>query len=368
MKRAIYVIIAGVALILAGCGQQPEAGGGADPYADPGTAPPATIENPTVRPSFTPSEPDANNLVTLNVAGMAAGEAGLGSLDLRSTFTVVEDSVVKGITVEEIGGGVRAGADIAFVFDTTSSMLSAIDSVKDGILEFAEYLDSSGLDVRLGSVTYGDAFDTLAAGSTLLGESLAGDEPPAFDSDDRPTFPLSEDIASFQAFISDQTARGGWALAENGLGALQFARDNLDWRVGAQCILIVITDVYSWSDINPGDGIPADSRWQPPAPADVIADLSGDCVVHVLSPEYDYELQDRHFDMAQLTGAEATGGTHVEFNKDDVFDLTALPISDILASGYLVTYRATVDGSEHEVRLVVDDGEMRGETTRSVTY
>lgn len=363
----MYVIVAGLALVLAGCGA-PDRSGSADPYADPGTPPPAPIENPTVVPSFMPSAPDANDLVTLNVAGMSTGTGDLSSLALESAFTVVEDGVVKGITVEEIGDGTRAAADIAFVLDTTGSMSFAIDSVKDSIIAFADFLDDSGLDVRLGSITYGDAFDTYTVGSGNLGESLNGDAPPSFDSFARPSLTLTGDLGAFQAFIADQSARGGAGPAENGLGAVAFARQALDWRAGAQCIIIAITDVYSWSEVNPGDGIPADSRWHPPAATDVIADLKGNCTVHVLSPEFGYELSDDVFDMADLTGAAGTGGTFVPFDSFDTFDLTTLPISGVLASGHLVTYRATVDGGEHEVRLVVDDGELRGETTRSLRY
>lgn len=361
-------IAAGLLLVIAACGGG-AADVGSDPYEDPGTAPPATIENPTVVPSMRLSAPDSDNLIEINVAGMAAaGTSALSTAQASDMFTVVEDGVVKGITVRETGGDGTVGADIAFVFDTTGSMFSQIAGARDSIIEFAGELEAAGMDVRLGAVTYGDAFDTLAVDSGSSGVSLADSVPPSFDTNERPTFDLTSNIADFQSFIGEQTARGGGTLAENGLGALHFAYQELDWRPEAQCILIVITDVYSWSDVNPGDGI-TDGRWYPPSADEVLADMSGDCVVHAIAPEYFSELNERYYDMADLTGVGATGGQFVDIGDLAGFDLTELEIGDVLTSGYVVTYRGTISGGEHTVRLVVDDGaDMRGETTIEATY
>lgn len=367
MKQTTYLIFAGVALFLASCASAPR--DTEDPYADPGTPPPPTISDRTVTPAMSLSAPDSNRLITINVAGMTARESGvLSTTQVRDMFTVVEDGVVKGITVDEIDRDTRAGADIAFVIDTTGSMAAQITGVRESIIDFAAHLDSSGLDVQLGTVTFGDAFDTVNAGTTSSGESLIGSAPPSFDGFERPTFDLTSDVSAFQSFIGEQTARGGGGWPENGLGALHFAYESLSWRAGAQCILIVITDAQAWSDVNPGDSIPTDSRWHPPAPAAALADVSGDCVVHVIGPEIATDsLPANQFDMAEFSGAAS--GLFVNLSDLSGFDLTELPIGDVLASGYVVRYRATVDGSEHTVRLVVDDGaDLRGETTRTVAY
>lgn len=369
MKQTTYLIFAGVALFLASCSRAPTDTN--DPYADPGTTPPATITDPTVHPAMSLSTPDSDDLVTINVAGMVARDStALSTAQLRDMFTVVEDGVVKGITVDEIGDGTRAGADIAFVFDTTGSMAAQINGVKESIIEFANYLDVSGLDVQLGSITFGDAFDTVVADSSSSGVSLSGSVPPSFDRSERPSLQLTTDVTAFQAFIEEQRAVGGNQTPENALGALAYAHEAMNWRAGAQCILVVITDAVAWSNVSPGDGIPADSMWTPPAAADTLADLRGDCVVHVISPVFS-TIPEAHHDMASFTGVDGTGGVFVERDRyeTDPLDLTALPIGDVLASGYVVRYRGTVDGTEHTVRLVVDDGAaMRGETTRIATY
>lgn len=363
MKQTAYILLLGGSLLLAAC-SGPRTGT-ADPYADPGTPPPAVITDPTVTPAIRLSEPDSGGLISINVAGMSGSS--LRTADLRNAFTVVEDGIVKGITVEAIGEGTRAGADIAFVLDTTGSMSSQIAGVRDSIISFADFLDSSGLDVQLAAVTFGDAFDTMREGSTSSGSSLGGSEPPSFDRSERPTLALTPDIGAFQGFIGEQRATGGGGAPENALGALQFAYENLSWRTAAQCIMIVITDQVAWTDVSNTDGIPADSRWYPPAPADVLAQVRGDCVVHVIADYFDPDsLGDSRYSMAGLTGPEATGGVFTELTRD--LDLTELPLGDVLASGHVIRYRGTVDGSEHIVRVVVDDGDLRGETTVSAVY
>ena len=353
-----------IALALAAC-----AGPGAldDPYADPGTAPPPTITDPTITTSGSIApRPGTEGLMDINVAGFAAPGAegtlpALGSGD----FTVVEDGVVKGITVERIGGSITAAADIAFVFDTTGSMGSALRSVQDSIIEFVDFLGDRGLDVRVGAITFGDAFDTQVDGGTR-GTSISGRTPPSFDTFERPSFPLSNDYTAFQAFIEGDSPRGGGDAAENALGALEFADDALDWRPGAQKILIVIMDIYSHNDetftFTGGDD------WMPPNPDDLLADLRGDAIVHVVSPDYSAGVPGSFTDMGMFAGVGGTGGVFFPWAFGD-FDLTELPIAEAAAGGYIVTYRGTRSGTTHTVRVVIDDGgEIRGEFTTTATY
>ncbi len=367
MKKALLIPLAAM-LVLAACSPSGEPVD--DPYADPGTPPPPTITDPTVGVAFSMSEPAAGDIITLNVPGFAPVEEAEGlSTSAADMFTVVEDGVVKGIIAEEIDGGTRAAADIAFVFDTTGSMGGALRSVITSIIGFADHLDSSGLDVRLGAVTFGDAFDTKAEGSTSPG--TGSNPPPAFDPTERPMFALTDDSDSFREFIQSQTASGGGFAAENAVGALSHAHGALDWRAGAQCVLILITDIYAWEAPDPGSQIteiggPITEPWIPPSSASVVNSLRGDCVVHVIATSRSATAGAVHTSV--FTGTAGTGGVYHEWDGRE-FDLSELPITGTLTSGYVVRYRGTVDGSEHEVRLVVDDGAARrGEHTRTATY
>src|SRR5690606_1910977 len=125
---------------------------------------------------------------------------------------------------------------------TTGSMGYALSSVQDSIVAFADHLEAGGLDVRLGAVTFGDAYDTKDA-SGMRGVSLRDDSPPTFDSYERPTFGLSDDFDAFRAFIEGDSARGGGDGPENAFGATEFAFDEFAWRPGAQRLMVVITDI-----------------------------------------------------------------------------------------------------------------------------
>ncbi|MDZ7708241.1 MAG: vWA domain-containing protein [Trueperaceae bacterium] len=280
-----------VAVLAAACTSE---GGGSDPYADPGTPPPDPITDPTVATSGSigPSD-EGGDLMEINVAGFTEPET--GSLSVAqlaelpaSAFTVVEAGTVKGITVERIGGEVRAAADVVFVFDTTFSMGSGLDSVQDSIIAFADHLDGAGLDVRLGAVTFGDAFDTVADVDTpVRGTSLEDRTPPTFDGNVRPTLPLTDDYDAFQTFVTDDSPRGGGDNPENAIGALDFAATDLDWRAGAQKTLIVVTDVCSHTDTTFESEFSSYAGWEgwaPPATDDLLSDLSGNSTVHVVGP------------------------------------------------------------------------------------
>src|SRR5699024_3156414 len=146
----------------------------------------------------------------------------------------------------------------------------------------------------------------------------------------------STDLDAFQNFISAQRAVGGGLNPENSLGAVQFATDpELGWRSDAQCVLVVITDALSWNHEGNGDGIPEDSRWYPPNPAELISDLRGDCTVHAISSaELNADADSWTTDITSLTGSDATGGEHVAWElSDGEFDLTELPILDLISEG-----------------------------------
>lgn len=360
-----------LALVLTACGS-PSAG---DPYADPGTEPPPPIEDPTVATSGSLSSRSDSDLMDINVAGFLAPDEGEGALrtaqvpDLtEGDFTVVEAGVVKGITVEKIAAGSDAPADIVFVFDTTGSMGGALATVQSSIIEFVDHLDGAGLDVRVGAVTYGDAFDTMSDTSTRTGTGSS--TPPSFDTSERPVYPLTEDLDDFQAFIDEDSARGGGDAAENGVGALAYAYDEFEWGPRAQRIMIVITDIHSHNDETFGftDG----DDWAPEDPDELLERLRGNATVHVVGPDFGETGAGANTDMAMFAGVDGTGGEFVPFGDIVAEDasLTDLDITAATAGGYIVTFRGTSDGTPKDVRVVLDDGsDIRGEfTLRDRTY
>jgi len=394
-----------VAGLLAGCGGDgavTSSGGGGggggptpppppDPYADSTAKPPATITDPTITAAASiAAKTDGSGLYDINVAGFAAPTATTLSarqLSMRSgpnkfaatranltraavpdldaeDFVVVEGGIVKGHTVRRIGeDSTRAKADVVFVFDTTGSMSSALNSVQSSIIEFADFLGKSGLDVQLGAVTFGDAFDTKAAGSTRIGTGST--TPPAFDSNERQVFAPTTDFTKFKQFISEEIASGGGDGPENAVGALQFAFDKTPWRTGAQRVLIVVTDVESHNGSSYSEAN-ISGRWIPPMAADLITKLKGKAVVHVVSPVLSNP--GIHTDMKIFAGTAGTGGAYFEWNRG-AFSLVDLPIAEVAAGGYIITYRAKADGKAKTLRVVINDGAgIRGEILLPVEY
>lgn len=305
------------------------------------------------------SEPDADGIVTLNLTGLPAHDDPIPA----SAFTVFENGSAKPVvSVEKIDENARAGADIAFVLDTTDSMKSAISSAKDSILDFVDTLDAKGLDVRVGAVTFGDAFDTKSASGTS-GVSLRGSTPPAFDGDERPSFELGSRFADFKAFLSAQQARSGGKPRENALGALEFAYGGLQWRPGAQRILIVVTDTCSYDATTYGEDAITDP-WVPRSAQQVLDRLKGQAIVHVIAPKLVLGCPFLGYvDMSSFTGG--TGGVHVDWDGSSSFSLAQLPLTPALTAGYLVRYRSSVHG-QRSVRVAVDQGELHGEAVVSV--
>lgn len=342
-----------VLLALGGCGG---GGGGA-----------GTSEGPSDPLALNVGPADADGIVAINVTGLPPHASALPA----SAFRVVESGSDKTVVfADRIGdGATRSEADLAFVLDTTGSMRVGLDSVKQSIIDFVDHLDRRGLDLRLGAVTFGDAFDTRREDGGGSGVSITGRTPPAFDTDERPSLPLTPDVAAFKAFVAEQQPRDGSGSRspENALGALALAYEQLAWRPGAQRMLIVVTDSCSYDERSYAvDGITG--AWIPPTAASALAGMRGQAVVHVIAPAQAVAVCKAagYMDMAFFTGPTGTGGVAVDWAAEQAFDLTTLPIADAATRGYLIKY-ATGARGPRVVRVIVDDGAgLRAEASVTV--
>lgn len=105
--------------------------------------------------------------------------------------------------------------DVVFVFDTTGSMGEEIAAVRDNIVEFANVLEKTNMDYRLGLVTFGDDVREVHA-------------------------PMA-DVAKFKTLVGKQSAEGGGDTPENALDAIH-KMTKFKFRKGAKIVGIVITD------------------------------------------------------------------------------------------------------------------------------
>jgi hypothetical protein len=151
-----------------------------------------------------------------------------GTLLSQDNFSITEDSkpqFIREFIPPESSSGpdtspVRA-VDIVFVHDDSSSMRDEAEQVKANIQSFLDALSKSGLDFRLGLVPYGGNTSSPAEGLILNNGNLHSDG------------------ASLIADINQMGFDGG---TEKAYAAMQLAVDRINWRSGAQKVLILVTD------------------------------------------------------------------------------------------------------------------------------
>ncbi len=122
---------------------------------------------------------------------------------------------------QKVTGSVK-GIDICFIIDTTGSMDTYIDGVKEKAIRFSEILKEKGIDYQLGLIGFGD-----------LGER----EKPK-------VYKWTEDVAKFQKNVMRIKRTYGGDIPESSLEAIQTGIASLKKRakVNPYTAFIVITD------------------------------------------------------------------------------------------------------------------------------
>ncbi len=135
----------------------------------------------------------------------------------ENNFTVHEDGLFEyPIIVQSLGGG--GNADIVFVLDVTGSMSGRIHDILDQIADFADSLAHVAINFRLGLVTFGDTVYF------------------PFGTD------LTSDVSEYEDWLEHVPMVGGGDGPEVSLDGIADALDSLHWRMGAQRVIIMITD------------------------------------------------------------------------------------------------------------------------------
>jgi len=230
-----------------------------------------------------------------------------------------------------------SSVDVVFVFDTTGSMSGEISGMVDSANDFADALDYSGVDYRIGCVTFGDAYGNTSDG-TGLREYL------------KPT----SNASVFKEFMNSLSATGGGDGNENFIDAIDYARtskwsgDNPEgsfqsqagftYRLGAKKVFVGVTDVTYQTPDFPGyvnyyydAGGPYNSSVYNTL-ADEIEHLQDDGVtMHVICPEY---YKDSYTDLAYETGG-------VWVNMDSDFSTVIDTVGTSISSNYIIRFTTT---------------------------
>lgn len=120
------------------------------------------------------------------------------------------------LIVQSLGGG--GAADIVWCIDTTGSMSRLIDTVAVRCTEFATALAASGIDYRLGLVTFSDIVNF----------------PYGYD--------LTGDVTEFYGWMSVLGSSGGGDGPEVHFDAIVDALEEMHWRPGAKKVICLVSD------------------------------------------------------------------------------------------------------------------------------
>lgn len=270
----------------------------------------------------------------------------------NSTIFLQEDGVVKGLKVTKVGAGNILKADVVFLVDNSGSMDDEADSIAASIIDFANFLQSSGLDVKFAVVGYdsyvngGLNFTTAQNLSTYLNRSNG-------------TYRTYQFSGADSAALYNRANAFGYTSGENGVLAAIFADSVYSWRAGAQRVFINFTDEPTQSD-----GI----KWNN---AMGCAFLSGKATVHTVFSEdssyyssYWSNTYERPWELSKCTGGTIK---FIPFNANGL-NLKDLPVAGALANSYLVEYISSKTGMAHTVKITVYTSTADGTQTFNVSY
>ncbi len=243
-------------------------------------------------------------------------------------------------TIGGVSSTARSPVDMVFINDTTGSMSGTVNGISDSIKKFAEKVSAGGIDAKYSMYTYGDAYATRAKPGKFTNGT--GDfEPPSFDNVPRPYLGLS-DLGPFEKFLAEMKTSGALGMGggdspENTLGALLYADRHVAFRQGAAHVYVVIGDNASHQK---GDGSKFGPSWEPPSGDEVVGDLQGKAVAHVVGKDSGSA---PYYNLKKLS--DATGGDFKQLPPDGKVDLGSLGLETWMLSGYRGTCTGLAAGS-----------------------
>jgi pimeloyl-ACP methyl ester carboxylesterase len=232
----------------------------------------------------------------------------------KDDFQVYENNAIQTnyfeITPPQEGDGVRL-ADIVFIIDCSGSMGGEIADVRNNVINFANALQSSNIDYRLGLVRfgYGNGSPYLFNGGNLTG-----------------------DANQFKGFVSSLGASGSY---EPGLQAIQQAITGFNFRPGSQKIFIIVTD----EDSDAGD-----------LQTTINMLIANSITVHSAASCNSGASQTHYCNSTSVRGM--TGG--LLFNVSSSYNEILNTIVEQTSSNYLVRYKSnnpTLDGIQRIVEI-----------------
>ena len=242
----------------------------------------------------------------------------------------------------------RNKIDIAIILDVTGSMSGAIEGAKNSIIDFADSLMNSGMDAKIGVIPFDD-FVNPPSGITVNGSFLNLTSP-----------------EEAQEYVATLYAWGGGDWYENDYDAIMFAATALEWRPGAQRVMIVITDAPAHYKSDYSGFAHFDK-------SEMLPVLMGYYTIHeAIVPDYSYyDPADTDFsdlgDLREL--CQKTGGVIRYTDSAGNVNLNDLGIVEYVSSSWIATFESDSPAATHTIEVFFEkDSVKRYLKIESISY
>lgn len=285
----------------------------------------------------------------------------------KQNVWVSVDGEPKGISVynnSDDEGENAIKADVVFLVDNSGSMSEEADAVARDIVDWANTLVSSRLDVRFGCVGYSE-YGSVNGGVDITGVDELREflNRQGFSGTNRTMEFAGSNQSSLGSAASTYRIGGG---DECGVLALRFADERFSFRMGANRIYVNFTDEPNqpagnkeWSV----DYVNDQTQWS----------TSKGTIHTVYSDNYNYQ-ESKLGEEYPWRLSEYTGGTILYAPSDfSGVTLNTLPVTGAMQNSYVIRFTNVakfMDGKPHEIKVTIlsEDGRTCAERTFYVTF
>ncbi len=251
--------------------------------------------------------------------------------------------------------------DLVFLVDNSGSMSEEADAVAAGIIEWSEYLISSGIDIMFGCVGY-SVSGTINGAINMTNAETLSDFLNWSTGTSRTMHFSGDDASKLQSAASDYRVSD-----ECGGMALRYADANISFRSGSNRVYVNFTDEPN----------------QPAGKAEYSVEFFADQAnwntsqgtVHTVYSDTNTSFTERqYYSEYPWRISEYTGGTILYANSSfSNITLMDLPVSGAMANSYIIRFTNVsefMDGQQHEVTITIlsEDGMTRAEKTFYMTF
>lgn len=251
-----------------------------------------------------------------------------------SNLRVFEDNREQGFVLYK-ESEYRKKIDIMIILDVTGSMGNAIEGAKNSIIAFANQLNNSGMDVRIGVLPYDDYA-------------------PSSDKKYNPRFLNLTTPEEAKTYVTSLTAYGGGDIPENPYAAVLYAATATAWRPGSQRHMILITDAPAHYK---NDG----TTYTNLTKADLIPVLVGRFTLHGAFVPTNYDPNATNFtapgDPREL--CQVSGGVIKYTDGAGNVDLSELGIVEYVGSSWIVAFQSDSPSATHTIEVFFESGTVK---------